>query len=203
MKLPVHPATRLMAWLLLLLAVQCLSGSALAGAFLLFPLFGTGALRRGGQLIWRTRWLLLSLLVIFPWGIAGQPLWDGAAAPTYEGVHEALTHLGRLLLVLLAVAAFLETMPLADLLAATHLLLKPLRRFGLDPERGVVRLMLVLRYVETLPRPRDWRSLLDAPRLAESELLEVEHQAVRWTDYALALAFLVVVSLFILRQVFA
>ena len=203
MKLPVHPATRLMAWLLLLLAVQCLSGSALAGAFLLFPLFGTGALRRGGQLIWRTRWLLLSLLVIFPWGIAGQPLWDGAAAPTYEGVHEALTHLGRLLLVLLAVAAFLETMPLADLLAATHLLLKPLRRFGLDPERGVVRLMLVLRYVETLPRPRDWRSLLDAPRLAESELLEVEHQALRWTDYALALVFLVVVSQFILRQVFA
>lgn len=203
MKLPVHPATRLMAWLLLLLAVQCLSGSALAGAFLLFPLFGTGALRRGGQLIWRTRWLLLSLLVIFPWGIAGQPLWDGAAAPTYEGVHEALTHLGRLLLVLLAVAAFLETMPLADLLAATHLLLKPLRGLGLDPERGVVRLMLVLRYVDTLPRPRDWRSLLDAPRLAESELLEVEHQALRWTDYALALVFLVVVSQFILRQVFA
>lgn len=203
MKLRVHPATRLVAWLLLLLAVQSLSGIALAGAFLLFPLFGKGALRRGGQLIWRTRWLLLSLLVIFPWGTAGQPLWDGFAAPTYEGLREALTHLARLLLVLLAVAAFLETMPLAELLAATHLLLKPMRGLGLDPDRGVVRLMLVLRYVETLPRPRDWRSLLDAPRLLESEPLDVEHQALRWTDYALALAFLVVVSLFILRQVFA
>ena len=199
MKLAVRPATRLVAWLLLLVAVQSLSGSVLAGSFLLFPLFGARVLRRGGQLIWRTRWLLLSLLVIFPWGIAGQPLWNSAGAPTQEGVLEALTHLGRLLLVLMAVAAFLETMPLPDLLAATHILFKPLRGFGLDPDRGVVRLMLVLRYVETLPRPRDWRSLLDAPTLNASEQVEVNHQPLRWLDYGLMLALTAVATVFYLR----
>ena len=203
MKLAVHPATRLIAWLLLLIAVQSLSGSALVGAFLLFPLFGKRVLRRGGQLIWRTRWLLLSLLIIFPWGIAGQPLWNGVGAPTQEGVLEALIHLGRLLLVLMAVAAFLETMPLHDLLAATHVLLKPMRGFGLDPDRGVVRLMLVLRYVETLPRPRDWGSLLDAPTLNVSERVEVNHQPLRWSDYGLTLVFVVTVSVFYYCQVFA
>jgi hypothetical protein len=145
------------------------------------------------------RWLLISLLVIFSWGVSGDPLWDGAAAPTREGVLEALTHLGRLLLVLVAVAAFLDAMPLADLLVATHTLLKPLRRFGIDVDRGVVRLMLVLRYVETLPRPRDWRSLLDAPVSSVSELLELTQPPLRWSDCIITLTLTVAVAFLCFR----
>ena len=178
----VHPTTRLLAWLALLVSVQALSGGALLAAFALLPLAGRRGLRRGAQLVCRARWLLASLLIIVSWGVAGEPLWPGAAAPTIEGVSEALTHLGRLLLVLFAVAAFLEAMPLPELLAATHVLLAPLRRCGVDPDRGVVRLMLVLRYVETLPRPRDWRALLKAPAATAGECVEVDCQAWRWTD---------------------
>ena len=172
-----------------MLAVQCLSGIALIAAFLLLPLFGMRVVQRGGRLIWRARWLLASLLVIFSWGVAGEPLWNGALAPTQEGLLEALTHLGRLLLVLMAGAAGREAMPLPDLLAATHALLKPLRRIGFDTDRGVVRLMLVLRYVESLPRPRDWRALLNAPASSESELVEVSHQPMRWLDFIVVLGF--------------
>lgn len=185
--LSLHPTTRLLAWLLVLVAVQLVSGVTLAVAFLLLPLLGKRILLRGGKLVWRTRWLLLSLFVIFSWGVAGDPLWNGALAPTREGLLESLTHLGRLLLVLMAVAAFLELMPLPDLLMATHVLLRPLRCLGLDAERGVVRLMLVLRYAETLPRPRDWRSLLDAPSTECNEIVEVDHQALSFTDYAFIL----------------
>lgn len=181
-KTAVHPATRLIAWLALLIAVQCLSGAVLLAACLFAPLAGARVMRRGGRLVWRTRWLLLSLLLVFAWGVAGEPLWSGSLAPTREGVDEALKHLGRLVLVLVSVAAFLEFMPLAELLAATHALLAPLRRLGVDSDRGVVRLMLVLRYVETLPRPRDWKSLLDIPETAVCETIEIEHQALRWLD---------------------
>ena len=104
--LPIHPATRLVAWLALLVAVQFLSGMMLTIACLLTPFLGARVLRRGGHLIWRTRWLLLSLFVIFSWGVAGEPLWNGALPPTLEGLQEAAKHLGRMLLVLLAVAAF-------------------------------------------------------------------------------------------------
>ena len=194
-----HPVTRVIVWLLFLLAVQCLSGAVLGAVFLLLPLLGTAILKRGGHLVWRTRWVLLSLLVIFSWGVAGEPFWSGAAAPTHEGFREALTHLGRLLLVLMAVAAFLETMSLPDLLAATHSLLKPLQFLGLDPARGVVRLMLVLRYAETLPRPRDWRSLLDAPVSSVNERFEVNYQPLRWTDYAIVLIFTIVATFFCFR----
>ncbi len=162
-----------------------MSGVVLATAILSLPLCGLHVLKRGWRLVWRTRWLLISLLIIFSWGVAGEPLWHGAPAPTHEGLREALTHLGRLVLVLIAVAAFLETMPLPELLAATHTLLKPLQHFGLDSERGVVRLMLVLRYVETLPRPRDWRDLLNAPVSGVSERIEINHQSLCRSDYLL------------------
>ena len=157
-------------------------------AFVLMPFLGVQVLRRGSRLIWRARWLLLSLFLILAWGTAGDPVWNGAASPTLDGLAAAWTQLGRLLLVLVAVAAFLEFMPLADLLTATHFMLRPLRRFGFDPDRGVVRLMLVLRYVETLPRPRDWRSLLNVPTSNACELVEVRHRPLQAQDYALAFA---------------
>ena len=181
-----HPATRLLFWLALLIVVQCLSGGVLASAFVVLPLLGPRIRRRAARLIWRARWLLVSLFAIMAWGVAGEPLWVGALAPTVEGCRDALTHTARLLLVLCAVAAFLEAMPLADLLAATRVVLKPLRRLGLDPDRAVVRLMLVLHYVETLPRPRDWRVLLDAPATARCERVEISVRPLRLADYLLA-----------------
>ena len=183
-----HPATRLLVWLLLLLAVQCLSGTALAVTFLFIPFLGKKVLRRSAKLIWRARWLLATLLLVFSWAVAGTPIWDGPASPTREGLQEASGHLGRLLLVLVAVAAFLETMALADLLSATHAWLRPLRYLGINPDRGVVRLMLVLRYVETLPRPRDWRRLLDAPAENVSERLALVDHRLHWPDYVIAMS---------------
>jgi len=185
--LALHPTTRLILWLLFLVAVQLLSGYPLAVVLLLMPLCGKAVLKRGWLLIRRARWLLLSLFVILAWGSAGEPLWDADLAPTQEGIREALIHLGRLLLVLLAVAVLLEKMSLPDLFAASHTLFEPLRRFGMDPDRGIVRLMLVLRYVEKLPRPRDWRSLLDVPETTADETIEISYQPLRGIDYALTM----------------
>jgi energy-coupling factor transporter transmembrane protein EcfT len=193
--LSVHPAPRLAGWILLLVAVQKLEGLSLVVCFLLMPLFGLNVLRRGWRLIWRAKWLLVSLFVIFSWGVAGKALWIGVLAPTLEGVSIASIHLGRLILVLMVVAAFLQTMSLSDLLAATHTMLKPLRRMGLDSDRGVVRLLLVLRYVESLPRPRDWRSLLDAPVPGVCELVEIDCQQLRLSDYAATVIFAVITIL--------
>ncbi|MDR2452776.1 MAG: energy-coupling factor transporter transmembrane protein EcfT [Candidatus Accumulibacter sp.] len=177
-----HPATRLLGWLALLVAVQCLSGAALPAACLAVPLTGKRILRRSGRLVWQARWLLISLTLVFAWGIAGEPLWHGAPAPTRQGLEEAAKHLGRLWLVLVTVAALLETMPLADLLAALRTLFAPARRLGIDPDRGAVRLMLALRYVETLPRPRDWKSLLEIPETGVCETVDIDRRDLRRID---------------------
>ncbi|MDR0578117.1 MAG: energy-coupling factor transporter transmembrane protein EcfT [Candidatus Accumulibacter sp.] len=195
----IHPATRLAAWLAVLVAVQSLDGAVLLAACLAAPLSGRRAMRPGGRLIWRARWLLVSLLLVFAWGVPGEPLWIGGLAPTREGVGEALKHSGRLLLVLIAVAAFLETMPLADLLAGARALLAPLRRLGVDTDRGIVRLTLALRYVETLPRPRDWKALLEIPETVACETIEIDHPPMRWIDGCLVAGLLAALALFCFR----
>ncbi|MDR3300687.1 MAG: energy-coupling factor transporter transmembrane protein EcfT [Candidatus Accumulibacter sp.] len=182
-KTSLHPATCLLGWLSLLVAVQCLSGTTLLIACLIVPLCGKRVTRRGVRLIWRARWLLVSLLIVFAWGVTGEPLWDSGMAPTFAGIDEALKHFGRLFLVLVVVAAFLEFMPLPDLLAATHTLLTPFRRLGMDADRGMVRLILALRCVENLPRPRDWRSLLEIPEnTSGEEMIEIDCQPLRRID---------------------
>ena len=179
----IHPATRLAFWIALLVAVQLLEGTVLLATLLSIPVFGRRVGRRAWRLVWRARWLLLSLFVVFAWGIPGEAVWDdGLLAPTYEGLAEGWRHLGRMLLVLTTVAAFLEFTPLADLLVATRGLLRPFQRLGMNTDSGVVRLMLALRYVETLPRPRDWKVLLEMPELCTSEVVEIEQPVLGYID---------------------
>ena len=199
--LALHPATRLLLWLFFLMVVQGLDGSLLLMALLLPLLGGRRVLRRGGKLAWRARWLLLSLFVILAWSISGEPLWPSDHAPTQEGVQAAFTQLARLLLVLLAVAALLETMTLPELLTASHVLLWPLRRSGVDTDRGIVRLLLVLRYVETLTSPRDWRVLLDAPEAMPDESIELSQAPFGMADL-LVLSFLLLMPVFFYSQEF-
>lgn len=189
----IHPTIRLILWVTVVLFVQTLVGVSLLFSFVALPVVGLRALQRGGRLIWRARWLLLSLVLVFAWGVAGTPLWNLGFAPTQEGVMEGLTHLGRLVLVLIAVATFLEHMSVTDLLAATHGLLKPFRYLGLNPERGVVRLMLVLRAVETMPRPRDWRVLLEATEANAGEHIVVGAQRLSLVDCFIVFAMLTAV----------
>lgn len=165
-----HPASGLLIWLVALLLIQCLEGSHLLLAGLLSLLLsGSKAQRRCARLAWGARWLFVSLFVIMAWGGAGEPAWSGLLAPSREGLADALTHVGRLLLVLMAVAILRERMSLPELLTGTRRFLEPLRRLGVDPDRGLVRLLLVLRHLETLPRPRDWRILLEVPTTGNTE----------------------------------
>ena len=69
----IHPTIRLVLWVALVLFVQALSGVILLLAFVALPVVGGQAFRRSGRLIWRARWLLLSLMLVFAWGVAGTP----------------------------------------------------------------------------------------------------------------------------------
>ena len=178
-----HPSTRLVVWLLVLVAIQALAGTLLVAALLLLSLSGTAALRRCLQLAWRARWLFVSLSVILAWGGVGDPAWSGPLAPSREGLLAALTQAGRLLAVLMVVAVLREQMPASELLIGIHRLLEPLRRCGVDVDRGVVRLLLVLNHLETMPRPRDWRLLLAAPTARGGEIFELPDRQLGGHDY--------------------
>jgi len=194
-KATLHPTTCLVAWLLSLVAVQGLQGSLFAASFLVPPLFGRQALQRAIRLAWGARWLFLSLFVILAWGRAGEPVWGSAMAPSAEGLSEALTQIGRLLLVLMAVAVLRQRLSVPEFLTAAHRLLWPLRRCGVDTDRGIVRVLLVLQYLETTPRPRDWRRLLDVPEASSSEVFELSDRHFPGRDYLIIGLLLVSVAL--------
>jgi len=159
--MPQHPAYRLASWLLLVVAIQYLDGLALLIAFAVLAAIGSDARRRWQQLAWRTRWLLLSLLLVLGYGVAGEGYWDiaGLPSPTHEGLLEGATQIARLLLVLAAVAALAVHTPPASLMAGCRSLLRPFALIGFDIDRAVVRLALVLHYTEEADG-REWRDLL-------------------------------------------
>lgn len=159
-----HPTVRLVLW-----------GAAVASTQLL-PLYGLTAL--GGMilpaaallskvrfflLLKRARWLLLSIAILFALATPGVLLMPELASlgPTREGITLGLTQLMRLVLVLAMLAVLLQFTPLDDLVSGLYGLLRPLAWLGLDRGRAALRLLLVLRYVESAPPAANWREWLE------------------------------------------
>ena len=168
-ELCLHPAACLLSWFVLLVAVQFQSWSALLVVAVGIGLAGAEVCRRWWRLVRRARWLLLSLGLILAYGTPGEALFDLDWAPTYEGGMEAILHMFRLVLLLGSLAWLFERATREDLLAGLWYGVRPLRRWGLDAERGVVRLALVMDILQEAPKPGNWRQLLEEPAIAGTD----------------------------------
>lgn len=98
-------------------------------------------------LVFRSRWLLLTLLVMFGW------LTPGAAVPdipgaSYEGLMLAAANLARLLGALAVVAMILKALSPPELVSGMRTLLAPLALLKIPRDRIAVRLALTLSEVE-------------------------------------------------------
>ncbi|MBI4984324.1 MAG: hypothetical protein HZC24_02975 [Rhodocyclales bacterium] len=156
-----HPATLLLAWAGLALTLPQFPLPALVWLLpaALLPAF-VFAGRRTRALMRRTRWLLLSLALLFAFGTPGLavPGWIGRLGATQDGLLLAGEHLARLLLLLATLSLLHERIGTSGVVAGLHWLLRPLQRWFSLRERIVVRLMLVLEYVEN--GDGGWRSWL-------------------------------------------
>jgi energy-coupling factor transport system permease protein len=156
-----HPATLLLAWGVLVVFLQSSSVTTLAwAAAAVVPLACILAPRRVFLLFKRTRWLLLSIVVLFAFATPGQRLTGflGDMGVTWDGVLLASEHFLRLVLLLATLAVLHGHLGTTGMMAGLYWLLSPLAQWRLLRERVVVRLMLVLDYVENKPliRWRDW-----------------------------------------------
>lgn len=180
-----HPATRLVVWIALVAFSQLARGPVLGGFGLVVMVFaGWFARRRAWRLLRRSRFLLLVLVVLFGFFTPGEAVMSALAglAPTREGLALALLHGLRLVLVVLLVALLLETTGEHALVAGLITLASPLAGLGLSVERLAVRVLLVLRYVET-PPAGGWRALIgEEGMVSPSEALSVNVATLRWWD---------------------
>lgn len=161
-----HPATFLVFWICFALILQVATLSLLAGLVAVsFLLAATLAPTRGMRLLRRSRWLLLSIGVLFLFFSPGEylPGLAGRMGLTYEGVTHAGEQIGRLLAILLSLALLHEGIGTPGLLAGLYKLLGPFSW----RETTVVRLMLVLEFVED-KRVTGWREWLSEGAHADS-----------------------------------
>jgi len=146
-----HPAAQILTWCLLVAIMQFLTLEILlvaAGFVLLFALLRSA--HKLMQLLRRTRWIMLSLLLIYAYSTPGQPLLDalGMFSPSREGLSDGVLQLTRLLAALAGLAILLDRLHRQQLIAGLYTLFAPLQLIGVSRERVAVRLALTLHYAE-------------------------------------------------------
>lgn len=185
-----HPATLLLAWAGFALVLPSLPLGILA--LLLVPALISAMLLarfRSLALFRRARWLLLSIALLFAFATPGLavpgPL--GGMGMTQDGLALAAEHLSRLVLLLATLSLLHDHLGTAGFVSGLYWLLAPVSRWHGVRERIVVRLMLVVEFVESGSGAgwRHWLSERD-DRGPRSLRLTIRRQ--RWPDRVALLA---------------
>ncbi|MGB8517082.1 MAG: CbiQ family ECF transporter T component, partial [Gallionella sp.] len=118
--LSLHPALQILIWCVLVAFMQRLPLAPLSGVAAVLLL--AGALLAGKklwQLLRRTRWIFLSLLIIYAYTTPGDALWQslGVCSPVREGLQDGATQLLRLLAALASLAILLHKLHRLELIS--------------------------------------------------------------------------------------
>lgn len=187
-----HTGSILILWVVGALCVQRAEGLALAGlvaASLILALVCARA--QCVRLLMRIRILLLAIGVLFAWFTPGEAVlmdWP-RISPSREGLLLALTHAGRLVALVCWVAVLLGRMTADCLVSGLYALVRPWEVIGLPAQRIALRLLLVLRYADTVRSDgrswRDWRQWLNPPSVADVGPVQLARQRLNAVDVAL------------------
>jgi hypothetical protein len=178
----VHPSLTLFLWLCGVLLAQRLPPEALAAIVLIgIVLSGAPVRRHWLRLLRRTRWLLLILAATFLLLTPGERVYPGVPL-TWEGASMASEHLLRLVGVLFAVAWLLGRHSLLQIVSGLYGIAQAFGAAAL--QRGVVRLALVLQYVER-GEVGDWRRLLRDEGEPLDATLVIHYRRARIRDWCL------------------
>ncbi len=205
-----HPATKIFALVLMAVFIQGLKLNQLLvlGSILLSGLIYVGV-RAFVSMIWRMRWLFLSMTFIYAFATPGEyiPHWPMDVAPTYEGLKGAAHQIATMTIVLAGIALLLATSSREALMAGIYFLIQPLRFVGLTPARFTARLYLTLQYIDDHQKAQakqstatsKWAQILtldldSAQPSTTNEMIGLDLPRLSLLDYALmALLFALVV----------
>ena len=160
-----HPASLIITWTLVTVSLQVLmpkvllvaSGMVYLCAFLVSH-------HKFLLLLRRTRWVMISLLLIYAYSTPGRALIPGLdlLSPTMEGLMDGGLQLLRLLAALAALSILLDRLHRDQLILGLYVLFVPLQWLGISRDRLAVRLSLTLQYAEAamLRGAKDWQAAL-------------------------------------------
>ncbi len=175
-----HPSCALIVWVAAVCGAQFLGYSGLAVLAVLPLCLAPLAWRPWLAYVRRARWLLLTLWLILAYGAPGEAWMDWPWAPTREGLAEGTLQAVRLLVMLLWLAWLFVAQGRSGLVSGLWGLLRPFRSMGLEVERLVVRLSLVLDNLQVSPAPGAWRKMLHADALPVTGPASLRLSSVPW-----------------------
>lgn len=186
-----HPATQILIWCVLVTALQFLPPARLllAGSVMLLMVFVMSH-HKFIQLLRRTRWIMLTLWMIYAWTTPGDAWLDVPFSPSREGVLEGGLQMLRLLVALAGLAILLNRLQRPQLMAGLYSLFAPLQWLGWSRERLAVRLALTLHYAEVamLRESTSWQSNLGSlfePHIEERKAMELPVYQLKLADICL------------------
>jgi energy-coupling factor transport system permease protein len=166
-----HPAIKILGFICLGMALNKLAVTVLIEIFCVIALLVTyWQVGSWLQMLWRMRWLFLSMLLVYGLTtpgeyVKGMPTDWGV---TYEGIRAGSLQIARLATMLGGIALLMASTPRCDLIAGFYQLLIPLKALKLKPERFAARLCLTLQYLEDVDfvhqknkSEKSWVQLLD------------------------------------------
>lgn len=149
-----HPVIAIACYLVFALTVTFSIGSELLlyGLLLSLPyLFERGEVaQQAWRMLFRMRWLFLSILVVYFWFTPGPPLMGVEGMPSQLGVVDGLFRCLVLVLLILAINLLLNHLSQQQLVQSLLWWLRPLSWFGLSHQRLAIRIALVLDAVKEL-----------------------------------------------------
>lgn len=151
-QLQFHPAVQLYVWVCLAIITHAVKDFVLITmAVVLFLMALSLDSIRFINMLRRTRWILMSILLIYAYATPGEAMWEplGVFSPISAGVLEGWDQLLRLLIILSGLSILLSRLTQPQLLSGLYSMLLPLRLFGLSRERVAVRLALTLKYADS------------------------------------------------------
>lgn len=183
-----HPLIRVLLLFVYAGFVAAMPPSALPWCVLplvvVYVFLGRPALGRLAFALWRIRWLVLSIAILYFWFTPGLPLFSHAipGVPTRDGLLLGFGRVFALMLMVGAVTALLAATSRPELIAAIRACARPLECLGLDSHRFSRRLVLTLEAAPKLQaqvrRVRDSRDSAFADTAARL-LLDAEADARR------------------------
>lgn len=168
-----NPATQLGLWMVTGIFALNLEPSISVGvALIVAALAGVYAPLNFVRLLKRSRWLLVSVALVFLLMAPGSGISTvyGLSVPSVEGLRLALDQIGRLVLAMAMLALLLKRMSISELVAGARHFFVLLNLRGFNPDRAALRLVLTLQLLEQDSQRSDslkWRNLMEMDLSAE------------------------------------
>lgn len=182
-----HPVIRIATFLIVAVFLSTNKfENLITAAILLLLLFfiypSSASIKKAGKIIFRLRWLFLSILVIYGWFSSGDllfPDWQ-TLSPYKQGIEHGFIRIIALVILILSLTQLVLQLSRNDLLGSISWYCYPLKWIGIPEQRVIARLILTIDAVQELENK--WKEYKQLEINSHSKLQQIYQRVLQLFD---------------------